>query len=87
MDAVRDFPDKSLDYVYIDGLHDFDNVMMDIIHWTRKVKSGGIVSGHDFAVAHNDGIIQAVEAYTRAHNIQTWYITHEDYPPSFCWVR
>ncbi len=87
MDAVKLFPDQSLDYVYIDGLHDFDNVMMDIIHWVPKIKIGGIVSGHDFKFAFSDGIIQAVEAYTRGHNIQTWYVTPVDDPPSFLWVR
>jgi hypothetical protein len=30
MDAVRDFPDESLDFVYIDGADDFKNVAMDV---------------------------------------------------------
>lgn len=87
MDAIIDFPNRFFDFVYIDGLHDFDSVVMDLIHWVPKVKRGGIVSGHDFKFNFNDGIIQAVEAYTRSHNINLWYITTEDDPPSFFWVN
>src|ERR1044072_1077147 len=38
MDAVRDFADESLDYVYIDGNHKLDFVINDIIEWSKKVK-------------------------------------------------
>lgn len=48
MDAVKDFEDKSLDFVFIDGAHDFKNVAMDIYEWSKKVKVGGIVYGHDY---------------------------------------
>lgn len=48
MDAVKEFGDRSLDFVYIDGAHDFKNVADDICEWSRKVRYGGIVFGHDF---------------------------------------
>ena len=85
-DALEDIPDGSLDFVYIDGLHDFDNVMFDIIEWSKKVRSGGIVSGHDFFFYHNIGVVYAVEAYVKAHGITQWYITKE-YPNSFFFVK
>lgn len=87
MDAVMDIPDGSLDFVYIDGLHTFDSVMMDIIHWARKVRFGGIVSGHDYIVGYQMGIIRAVDAYTHAHNIANVYLTLEQKNPSFFWVK
>ena len=88
MDALGDIPDGSLDFVYIDAMHDFDNVMMDIIGWSHKVRSGGIVSGHDFIHLHGGGIIPAVEGYVRGHNITQWYITQDYTPaPSFFWVK
>ena len=40
--------DGSLDLVFIDGLHDFDNVTLDINLWLPKVRSGGILCGHDY---------------------------------------
>ena len=42
------FKDNSLDYVYIDGNHDYDHVKQDIEMWWPKLKSGGLMSGHDY---------------------------------------
>jgi hypothetical protein len=88
MEALADIPDLSLDFVYIDALHDFDNVMMDLIGWSKKVKSGGIVSGHDYVHLHNCGVIPAVRAYVEGHTITQWFLT-KDYAvqPSFFWVK
>ena len=87
MEAVKEIPNDSLDFVYIDGLHDFDSVILDLIHWTPKVRIGGIVSGHDYIHHFEGGVIQAVNAYTYAHNIHSWYITKGEPLPSFYWVR
>lgn len=48
-EALPDFEDESLDFVYIDGNHAFPYVAMDIFGWEAKVKRGGIISGHDYA--------------------------------------
>jgi len=48
MEAVKDFKDNSLDFVFIDGNHTFEYVVNDIAEWSKKVKPGGIVSGHDY---------------------------------------
>lgn len=86
MGALEDVEDNSLDFVYIDGMHDFDHVMMDLICWSKKVKKGGIVSGHDYYMFYQSGIVQAVNAYALAHNIQNWYVTREK-ECSFFWVN
>lgn len=86
MEALSLIPDASLDFVYIDGRHEFDFVMQDIIEWSKKVRSGGIVSGHDYYNFYQGGVIPAVNAYTQAHNIQNWYITSEEYP-SWFWLK
>ena len=88
VDALADIPDNSLDFVYIDGLHDFDNVMMDLIGWNKKVKSGGIVSGHDYINWPECGIIPAVNAFVQGHTILQWFLTRDYNPaPSFFWVK
>ena len=48
MDGVKDFVDNSLDFVYLDGNHTFEFVINDIAEWSKKVRPGGIISGHDF---------------------------------------
>lgn len=42
------FPDNSLDFVYIDANHSYDYVVQDLNLWYPKVKSGGLVMGHDY---------------------------------------
>lgn len=48
MEAVKDFEDNSLDFCFIDGNHTFEYVVNDIAEWSKKVKVGGIISGHDY---------------------------------------
>ena len=84
--AAKDIPDKSLDFIYIDAAHRFDNVMMDLLVWVPKVKSGGIISGHDYYRGRNNGVVPAVDAYKYAHQIHEWYLTDEK-EATFFWVK
>jgi len=87
MEVVKDIPDGSLDFVYIDEMHEFDPVMLDLIYWSKKVRIGGMVAGHDYSVPDTyNGVIPAVNAYTQAHKIMQWYITDEE-DKSFFWVK
>lgn len=86
MEAIGWVPDGSLDFVYIDGNHDFDFVMEDIINWSRKVRVGGIVSGHDYYHFTHSGVIEAVDVYVASHGIREWYLTQEN-EPSWFWVK
>lgn len=70
LEAVSDFADGFFDFVYIDGNHQFDYVVNDIIEWTKKVKKGGIVSGHDYAIANTCGVVPAVNGYVQAHSLR-----------------
>lgn len=47
---VNLFEDESLDFVYIDGNHEYSYVKEDIELWYPKVKKGGLVSGHDYCL-------------------------------------
>lgn len=49
-DIFELFSDKFFDAVYIDGLHTYDQVLLDIDNYLPKIKSGGIISGHDFEI-------------------------------------
>jgi len=80
---VEQIKDKSLDFVYIDGDHTFDFVIMDIILWFKKVKVGGVVAGHDFYPFRRAGVIPAVTTFTHEHFIYEWHITQESHPTWF----
>jgi len=94
MDAVKKFADGSLDFVYIDANHEFPYVAEDLFYWSKKVRSGGIVSGHDYLkVKRKDGMVQVkevVHAYTEAFNIKPWFIVDKctlKNAGSFFWVK
>lgn len=40
--------DNSFDFGYIDARHDFKSVYEDLEAWYPKIKTGGIMSGHDY---------------------------------------
>lgn len=70
MEAVLDVPDGLLDFVFLDGNHRFDFVMEDIIGWSRKVRTGGIVAGHDYYHFNDSGVVEAVNIFTQLHRIE-----------------
>lgn len=72
VDAVKLFADESLDFVYIDADHSFRAVTNDIADWSKKVRKGGIVSGHDFSNSKNKQfghVRSVVQAWTTAYGI------------------
>jgi len=77
MDALNDFEDNSLDFVYIDANHDFPNFINDLHNWLKKVKPGGIISGHDycnFSYKKFTHIKRALDAYARCYRMIPFFI-------------
>ena len=92
MDALKKFDDNSLDFVYIDANHLFPYVAEDIFYWSKKVKPGGIVSGHDYLYGSKKGfhVTGVVKGYTEAFKIKPWFVVDEctnDRAGSFFWVK
>jgi len=95
MDAVKDFKDEKLDFVFIDGNHTFQYVTNDIAEWSKKVRKGGIISGHDMLMAKRDDVLIHVEAVVKAwalsYNIHPWFICKDSQPYargiSWMWVK
>lgn len=87
--AARGVPDRSLDFVYIDGNHVFEAVIEDLTAWSPKVKKGGLIAGHDYRVFDNKPtihVVEAVNAFTAKHQIDPWFVLALDPTPSFLWV-
>lgn len=47
-DAHMQFEDNSIDFIYIDGRHDYCGVYEDLQLYYPKLKCNGIMAGHDF---------------------------------------
>ena len=82
MDAVKDFKDESLDFVYIDANHGYESTKEDIREWSKKVKKGGIVSGHDYVKKNGYGVIEAVGELNE--DVTIW---KGDHSPSWSYVK
>lgn len=49
MDFIKAFHSlPELNAIYIDGDHTYEGVLIDILLAKKKVKSGGIIAGHDY---------------------------------------
>jgi predicted O-methyltransferase YrrM len=52
-EASQQYADGSLDFVFIDAAHDYENVRKDILAWLPKIKPGGTLAGHDYTYSEN----------------------------------
>jgi predicted O-methyltransferase YrrM len=65
-EAVNDFINDQFDLIFIDGIHTYEQVLLDCENYYSKLKEGGIFSGHDFnSVA---GVGKAVKEFAAKHN-------------------
>ena len=78
MEAVCCVPEQSLDFVYVDGAHTFDNVICDLVEWTKRVRPGGIVAGHDY-MRRFHGLRKAVNIYTDYYKIHLYLTEKQKY--------
>jgi hypothetical protein len=80
MEALADIQDGSLDFVYIDGNHEFRYVAEDIYEWAKKVRVGGMVAGHDYYNSQTRmihvGVV--VHAYVGLYGIRNWWVFGEE---------
>jgi predicted O-methyltransferase YrrM len=65
-EAVKDI-DGNLDFVYIDGNHDYLFVKKDIELYYSLLKIGGVIGGHDYDCV---GVIRAVTEFVKKHNFK-----------------
>lgn len=79
VEISRTIQDESLDFVYIDADHHYKSVKEDLEAWYRKVRKGGIISGHDYCrYLEFFGVIEAVDEFCKTHRRQ-FKITTNDF--------
>lgn len=49
LDVSKTYQDESLDFIFIDGSHRYEDVLDDLKAWYPKVKVGGYITGHDIS--------------------------------------
>jgi len=53
---LQKYPDGYFDFVYLDGLHEHEEVRAEIPIWWHKVRSGGVLAGHDYCNYGEEGL-------------------------------
>jgi len=48
VEASKLYTDNTLDFVFIDAGHEYEDVKNDLYAWYPKIKTGGIIAGHDY---------------------------------------
>lgn len=48
VEAAKHYENESLDFIFIDGTHIYEDVNKDLNAWYPKLKKDGIISGHDW---------------------------------------
>jgi hypothetical protein len=75
--AAEIVPDNWLDFVFIDADHRYENVLQDIQLWTPKIKTAGLVIGHDYDNPKYPGVRRAVEDYFPNHTVSNSLWLHK----------
>lgn len=63
--------DGSLDFVFVDADHTYENCKLDLEAWFPKVRPGGLFSGHDYIAANYPlwGVKKAVDEFAAARGL------------------
>lgn len=64
LEASTLFSNNSIDVVFIDASHEYEDVKNDIEVWYPKIKKDGIISGHDYG-DWCPGVIKAVDEFRK----------------------
>jgi hypothetical protein len=59
-DAIIDLKEQQYDFVYIDGMHTYEQVKKDILNYKDLIKPGGFIGGHDYSDYWLD-VVKAVD--------------------------
>lgn len=71
--AANIIADHTVSFIYIDAIHEYYDVMVDMRAWWRTLKPGGIMAGHDY-----NAISEAVHEFTRKMRVKL-YVTNNEY--------
>lgn len=96
-EVIRDFSqnasnwflEESLDMVYLDARHDYDSVFADIEAWLPKIKTGGILAGHDYVEdgVRKQGVFGVKSAVSDTIGLDNISVTQKDTWPSWLHLK
>lgn len=79
---LLDQPQDSLDFVYIDTLHTYDQTIKELNAAYSCVKPNGYICGHDYCKLFH-GVIDAVQEFVAKHDLNYTITKNEEEFPSY----
>jgi len=82
IEASKEFEDETLDFVYIDGNHNYAPFKKDLEIWYQKIKQYGVLCGDDYGIPYSEGIIRGLNEFSfekkvlfhHVHNSTQWFL-------------
>ena len=71
LEASKEVPDGSLDFVFVDANHEYQSVKEDMAAWYPKVRKQGLFAGHDYKSF--GGVTQAVNEFAAEKKLQGFH--------------
>ena len=68
-DALEFFTGQQFDFVFLDGLHTYEMVKWEIEHYSKLIRPGGALIGHDYDTFK--GVKKAVDEYCKPIMLET----------------
>lgn len=66
-DAAKEFEDEFFDFIFIDGIHTYEQVKLDLANYYPKLKKGGLFCGHDYKTI--SGVTAAVDEFAAENKV------------------
>lgn len=82
---LNSFPDNFFDFIYIDTTHQYEHTKNELFLSLKKIKKGGIISGHDYNEIHFAGVFNAVNEFAEKNNL-VLNITNSDILETFYFI-
>lgn len=82
VDILKGFEDDYFDWVYLDASHRYRETLEELELCRLKVRSGGLIAGHDYAAGNVDrairyGVVEAVNEICNKYDYRLAFLTNE----------
>jgi predicted O-methyltransferase YrrM len=81
--AANMFNTNSIDFLFLDAGHSYEDIIADMTAWYPKVKRGGIIAGHDYYPNEPDwgGVFRGMQDL-----LSSGFIDNLEYFPNDCFI-
>ena len=79
---LSNFENHFFDFIYIDTSHQYEHTKNELNLSLKKIKPGGIISGHDYNKTHFKGVVDAVDEFSKENKLEL-HLTTSDFLETF----